>query len=101
MHFFHNRPMAVAFRKPSLVSHLWGRGQGDSGCLTCSLQKQYMSVHQGQVVSMKTDEPSATLVRADQILAFVDRIAAAFKPRRIILFGSYACGSATPDSDVD
>src|SRR5438046_7919297 len=60
-----------------------------------------MSVHQDQVVAMKTYETSATVVSADQILAFVDRIAVGFKPRRIVLFGSYACGSPTLDSDVD
>src|SRR5437868_5251954 len=60
-----------------------------------------MSVHQDQAATMKNHETAATLVSADQILAFVDRIAAGFKPRRIVLFGSYACGSPTPDSDVD
>src|SRR5436309_15931366 len=50
---------------------------------------------------MKPYKTSATVVSADQIIAFVDRIAAGFKPRRIILFSSYACGSPTPDSDVD
>jgi predicted nucleotidyltransferase len=34
-----------------------------------------------------------------QILA--DRIARMFNPERIILFGSYATGTAGPDSDVD
>lgn len=50
---------------------------------------------------MKIDETPATRVSADQIIAFVDRIAAGFKPRRIVLFGSYARGSPTEDSDVD
>ncbi|MBA4380395.1 MAG: nucleotidyltransferase domain-containing protein [Anaerolinea sp.] len=31
----------------------------------------------------------------------VERIAQALKPEKIILFGSYAYGSPTPDSDVD
>lgn len=31
----------------------------------------------------------------------VDRIAAEIKPAKIILFGSYAYGNPTPDSDVD
>jgi len=31
----------------------------------------------------------------------VERIAALFQPRRVILFGSYAAGTPTPDSDVD
>jgi predicted nucleotidyltransferase len=35
------------------------------------------------------------------IQQFADRIAAEFQPERIILFGSYAYGTATPDSDVD
>jgi predicted nucleotidyltransferase len=34
-----------------------------------------------------------------QVLA--DRIAKQFNPERIILFGSYAAGTAGPDSDVD
>src|SRR5438445_1962803 len=52
-------------------------------------------------MAMKTYETSATVVTADEIIAFVDRIAASFKPRRIVLFGSYACGKPTGDSDVD
>jgi predicted nucleotidyltransferase len=50
---------------------------------------------------MKTNETAAPVISADQIIAFVDRIVAGFKPCRIVLFGSYACGSPTPDSDVD
>lgn len=38
----------------------------------------------------------------DRILAeIVRRIVAAFAPEKIILFGSYADGKPTPDSDVD
>src|SRR5436190_17535199 len=50
---------------------------------------------------MNTSDTSATVVSADEIVAFVDRIAAGFKPQRIILLGSYACGNPTEDSDVD
>jgi uncharacterized protein len=50
---------------------------------------------------MNRYEAGAGVVSADQIIAFVDRIAAGFKPRRIVLFGSYACGSPSEDSDVD
>lgn len=50
---------------------------------------------------MNTYKTSAKLVDADQIIAFAERIAARFKPRRIVLFGSYACGVPTADSDVD
>lgn len=35
------------------------------------------------------------------IKRYCDAIAAAFKPRRIILFGSYAYGKPNDDSDVD
>lgn len=36
-----------------------------------------------------------------EIEEFARRIAAEFHPERIILFGSYARGEASPDSDVD
>lgn len=41
------------------------------------------------------------MVALKDIQAFVDRIARNFHPERIILFGSYAWGKPTPDSDVD
>jgi predicted nucleotidyltransferase len=41
------------------------------------------------------------MVAIKDIQAFVDRIARNFHPERIILFGSYAWGKPTPDSDVD
>jgi predicted nucleotidyltransferase len=50
---------------------------------------------------MKRHETSGTIASANQIIAFVDQIAAGFKPRRIVLFGSYARGIPTADSDVD
>jgi hypothetical protein len=50
---------------------------------------------------MTDREPSATAVTADHIISFVDRVATAFKPRRVVLFGSYARGTPTADSDVD
>lgn len=36
-----------------------------------------------------------------EIQRYCDAIAAAFKPEKIILFGSYAYGKPTRDSDVD
>jgi uncharacterized protein len=36
-----------------------------------------------------------------QIHAYAQEVARRFKPERIILFGSYAYGKPTPDSDVD
>ena len=40
-------------------------------------------------------------VGAGQIRAYCRVVAREFSPRKIILFGSYATGAATPDSDVD
>lgn len=37
----------------------------------------------------------------DDIIAFVDEVAERFRPGRIVLFGSYAYGKPTADSDVD
>lgn len=36
-----------------------------------------------------------------EINGIVDRIVASFAPEKVILFGSYAYGNATPDSDFD
>jgi len=41
------------------------------------------------------------MVTRKQIRELSNRIAREFKPQRIILFGSYARGKPTPDSDVD
>lgn len=38
---------------------------------------------------------------ADMLPEVVQRLAAHLQPEKIILFGSYAYGSPTPDSDVD
>lgn len=46
-------------------------------------------------------EEIGTVVDREDIEAFVERIAAEFRPERVILFGSYARGTPTPDSDVD
>jgi predicted nucleotidyltransferase len=37
----------------------------------------------------------------EQIQEFTNRLVAEFSPQRVILFGSYAHGKPTPDSDVD
>ncbi len=47
------------------------------------------------------DIPDGELVPPAAIEKFVQQIAARFDPERIILFGSYAYGHPTPDSDVD
>lgn len=41
------------------------------------------------------------MVAMTYIKGLADRIAAEFHPQRIILYGSYAHGQPTPDSDVD
>jgi predicted nucleotidyltransferase len=45
--------------------------------------------------------PEKPPVTQEQIQEYSDRIAAEFKPERIILFGPYAYGAPTADSDVD
>ena len=37
----------------------------------------------------------------EEIQSFAARIAGKFRPEKVVLFGSYAEGTATPDSDVD
>jgi predicted nucleotidyltransferase len=41
------------------------------------------------------------MLTPDEIQAAADRIAAALKPKKIILFGSYARGDANEHSDLD
>src|SRR5438874_13613184 len=41
------------------------------------------------------------MVNVADILKFVDEVAAKVRPQRIVLFGSYAYGTPTEDSDVD
>ena len=41
------------------------------------------------------------MIAMKEIRATARRIAREFRPHRIVLFGSYAHGRATPDSDVD
>lgn len=41
------------------------------------------------------------MVTEEDIQKVVDRLIAASNPRKIILFGSYARGEQTPDSDLD
>ena len=41
------------------------------------------------------------MVSMKDIRAAAERIGRDFRPHKVILFGSYANGTATPDSDVD
>ena len=41
------------------------------------------------------------MIDSRNINAFVAQVAEDFSPEKIVLFGSYACGTASDDSDVD
>lgn len=56
-----------------------------------------MSLEQRSLVAPTGFRP----VTEDRLREVVRRIVEAFDPERIILFGSYASGEPTPDSDVD
>src|SRR5437660_1339302 len=44
---------------------------------------------------------SVRLIARKRIEAYCEAIAKEFRPQKIVLFGSYAYGRPTPDSDVD
>lgn len=44
---------------------------------------------------------SSAMVKRSQILAFSNAVARQFRPRKIVLFGSYTYGQPTEGSDVD
>jgi predicted nucleotidyltransferase len=46
-------------------------------------------------------QETGQLIPEDTIAAIVQAIAEKFSPDKIILFGSYASGNPTPDSDLD
>ena len=50
---------------------------------------------------MKVAVLTRLMVSRRAIRRFSGEVARRFKPKRIILFGSYAYGKPTPDSDVD
>jgi uncharacterized protein len=43
----------------------------------------------------------AAMIQKSEIRAYVKRLAQEFNPERVVLFGSYARGKPTRDSDVD
>src|SRR6266849_3847655 len=51
--------------------------------------------------SSKQSQAFNSLIPREQIKAYCDAVAREFRPRQIILFGSYAYGQPNPDSDVD
>jgi predicted nucleotidyltransferase len=50
---------------------------------------------------LNKDYGSDNMIQRKQIQKFADKVAREFRPRKIILFGSYAYGRPTEDSDVD
>jgi predicted nucleotidyltransferase len=44
---------------------------------------------------------SVTSIKAPQFEEIIARLVAAFNPQKIVLFGSWASGAATADSDLD
>jgi predicted nucleotidyltransferase len=62
------------------------------------------SIEINAVTLRNTIEQSGTIqgvVEVDQIIALSEQLAAACKPLKVVLFGSYAYGTPTEDSDVD
>jgi len=59
------------------------------------------SNHIGSAERAKPLANSWGRTRAKQIRSYCDTVAREFRPRKIVLFGSYAYGDPTPDSDVD
>ena len=56
-----------------------------------------VALKRGSLIEHKTGE----LIAPDTINAIVGEIVDRFSPERIIIFGSYASGKPTPDSDLD
>ena len=50
---------------------------------------------------MSSSEPTTDRLTEEQLAEIVRRLVDALSPQRIYLFGSYAYGSPTPDSDLD
>ncbi len=55
----------------------------------------------GQLLKAPIHPAGHEPVGEDEFRAIVDRLARELRPEKIILFGSYAYGDPTPDSDVD
>jgi predicted nucleotidyltransferase len=56
---------------------------------------------QARRLNPKTGVYYPNLVPLAAIRRFAREVVKRFRPEKIILFGSYACGTPTPDSDVD
>jgi predicted nucleotidyltransferase len=46
-------------------------------------------------------KPDVALASDEHILSIVEQVIARFRPKKVILYGSYAYGHPTPESDID
>ena len=53
------------------------------------------------IENMRVQPPGFTPVTTELLLSIIQRIVAGVQPKKIILFGSYAYGTPSPDSDLD
>ncbi len=81
-----HRPSPNAFRLRTFSAHI----------LFFNLIRSYSNL-----AHKHTLRHGSLMVNRHKINSFVRRVAQEFRPRQIILFGSYAYGKPTPDSDVD
>lgn len=82
----------------------WGQASAPvagSGCPACDWSDQTKGVRENPVEQGAVALFAPRMVAMKDIKRYCDAIAAAFKPRRIILFGSHAYGQPNEDSDVD
>ena len=84
-----------------------GRDLGRSGHETPQARRKAAKAFLGPPAKLWHPEVPGPLwngthcVRARQIKAYCQIVAREFRPLKIFLFGSYACGKPTRDSDVD
>src|SRR5206468_3470204 len=65
------------------------------------LQAMKLATHIRARERGKTPGNGSRLISRKRISTYCDALAREFRPQKIVLFGSYAYGRPTPDSDVD
>ena len=87
----------IGLRRPAF----WGtiRVKADVRCLLDA--KRIPATSPAECIGVREENGRSHMVTMRQIEELSRRIAAEFQPQRIFLFGSYAWGQPTPDSDVD
>jgi predicted nucleotidyltransferase len=76
-----------------------GRGAGSSG--RGGRRQRAPFFESEQPAGSSSGAATAGLIPRERIQAYCDAVAREFRARKIVLFGSYAYGQPTPDSDVD